>query len=391
MRAPQEREGNGKVTVPRKIEASAAERKAALQQLFPAQGYCEELQQAINVNDEARIKTVIKKQFAQIHEPSGQATFLRGYGQFFPDLAAGDTWYHERIALIPILESPPPQAPKPPTEVEGRGGWMAPAAEGLSPRKDVTFWRKRRENFDALHKEEAAPNPTNFMDTWLRVYLDEDDNQWSLQLNAGISEGFKARFEEEATEAGKALGVSPSISPLEAWLRYLFQDARERKSKYLKGGSEKGGIITPVCLASATYCSRLVNEALESTPLSEMLPAPDSGSPEPRQNTDQAETPIVGVARPAIPESTGTGGFGAASSAGTGESGIRDRRAAIDTYIDEVFHKTGKRITRTDIWKAARYKSRSEFERWERKDPKRRNSAADERFTRILNEKPHLK
>ena len=71
--------------------------------------------------------------------------------------------------------------------------------------------------------------------------------------------------------------------------------------------------------------------------------------------------------------------------------GLVDRRAMVDAYISEVFAKTGKRITRTDIWQTANYKSRTEFERWERNDPKRPNKSADENFNRILREKPHLK
>jgi hypothetical protein len=67
-----------------------------------------------------------------------------------------------------------------------------------------------------------------------------------------------------------------------------------------------------------------------------------------------------------------------------------DRRKAVDAYIEEVRQKTGKKITRTDIWKAARYRTRTEFERWERCDPRATNTA-NERFTRILSEKPHLK
>jgi hypothetical protein len=68
-----------------------------------------------------------------------------------------------------------------------------------------------------------------------------------------------------------------------------------------------------------------------------------------------------------------------------------DRRAAVDAYIEEVSSRTGKRITRTDIWKSARYKSRTEFERWERNDLEHPNKTANQRFTRILTEKPHLK
>lgn len=66
------------------------------------------------------------------------------------------------------------------------------------------------------------------------------------------------------------------------------------------------------------------------------------------------------------------------------------RRAAVDAYIAEVFQATGERLTRTEIWKLARYTTRTEFERWERCDPKTTKTAT-ERFQKILSEKPHLK
>jgi len=68
----------------------------------------------------------------------------------------------------------------------------------------------------------------------------------------------------------------------------------------------------------------------------------------------------------------------------------QDRKAAVQAYIQEVWDATGNRITKADIWRKARYKTRSEFERWERKDPKATN-AAHQRFSRLLAEKPHLK
>jgi hypothetical protein len=68
----------------------------------------------------------------------------------------------------------------------------------------------------------------------------------------------------------------------------------------------------------------------------------------------------------------------------------QQRRAAVDAYIEEIFDKTGERITRSNIWKKVGYKDRSDFERWERNDPKA-TKAAHDRFTRILFEKPHLK
>lgn len=60
-----------------------------------------------------------------------------------------------------------------------------------------------------------------------------------------------------------------------------------------------------------------------------------------------------------------------------------DRRALVDSYIESTRLRTGERITRTSIWTAAGYKSRSEFERWQRRDPQS-SKAADRTFTRIL-------
>jgi hypothetical protein len=80
-----------------------------------------------------------------------------------------------------------------------------------------------------------------------------------------------------------------------------------------------------------------------------------------------------------------------ANSAQSADSKLTDRRSTVKAYIEEVRGKTGRRITKKDIWKEAGYQTRTEFERWERQDPKHRNKAAEENFARILREKPHLK
>jgi hypothetical protein len=66
------------------------------------------------------------------------------------------------------------------------------------------------------------------------------------------------------------------------------------------------------------------------------------------------------------------------------------RRALVEAYIDREFKRTGKRITRTAIWKSVGYRSRTEFERWERND-KRATKTAHDRFMRLLENKPPLK
>lgn len=63
-----------------------------------------------------------------------------------------------------------------------------------------------------------------------------------------------------------------------------------------------------------------------------------------------------------------------------------DRRAAIEAYIEEVVRKTGRRITRTDIWRVAGYTEATQFERFQRGKGASVGSIA--KFTRILNLSP---
>lgn len=65
-------------------------------------------------------------------------------------------------------------------------------------------------------------------------------------------------------------------------------------------------------------------------------------------------------------------------------------------YIEEVFKKTGKIINLTDIWKATRYESRTEFDRWKNcfyeRHGRKTNGSANDTFTKLLLlEKPHLR
>ena len=64
-----------------------------------------------------------------------------------------------------------------------------------------------------------------------------------------------------------------------------------------------------------------------------------------------------------------------------------DRRAAVDAFIEEVFQKTGKRISRTDIWRVTGYRDRTEFERFQRGD-RRTTRSAKAAFFRTLKMDP---
>ena len=67
-----------------------------------------------------------------------------------------------------------------------------------------------------------------------------------------------------------------------------------------------------------------------------------------------------------------------------------ERRARVEAYRQDVLEKTGNRITRKEIWRKAGYESATEFQRWQRNDP-RTTLTANRNFERILSEKPHLK
>ena len=63
----------------------------------------------------------------------------------------------------------------------------------------------------------------------------------------------------------------------------------------------------------------------------------------------------------------------------------------IDAYIAEVRHRTDrKKFGRIDIWQDEGYADGTEFERWQRDDPKTTYTAR-RRFERVLATKPHLK
>jgi hypothetical protein len=73
---------------------------------------------------------------------------------------------------------------------------------------------------------------------------------------------------------------------------------------------------------------------------------------------------------------------------GSLESVAQQRRKAVDLYIVEVEAKTGRRITRSDIWRSAGYSEATQFERWEKNI--RGTAAAERRISQVLRAKPHM-
>jgi hypothetical protein len=114
--------------------------------------------------------------------------------------------------------------------------------------------------------------------------------------------------------------------------------------------------------------------------------------------TEKMPEPAVPIAESKESEAAGTANsaepLSTADKQTTATSDLHDevsRRAAVDDYIRKVREKTGKKISRADIWRAAGYTEATEFERWQGNKPKQ-SKGANERFIRVLfKERPHLK
>jgi hypothetical protein len=83
--------------------------------------------------------------------------------------------------------------------------------------------------------------------------------------DGGVSENFLERARLCVGEAGRALPDYPKGTDAEDyWLHRLYLDLVENKSDQLFAVSKEGGMILSVCVASATFCSRLQRAALEN-------------------------------------------------------------------------------------------------------------------------------
>src|SRR5437899_5572709 len=81
----------------------------------------------------------------------------------------------------------------------------------------LSIWQSFHEKFKALTDEELLRAPHNAGDRWLRAYVfygnqSSECGEWTL--SEGLDEGFRARFDLEATRAGIALGLTAATKPL---------------------------------------------------------------------------------------------------------------------------------------------------------------------------------
>ena len=82
----------------------------------------------------------------------------------------------------------------------------------------------------------------------------------------GVSENFLERVRLCVAEAGRALpDCAKGTDAEDFWLHRLYLDLLKNKSDQLFAASEEGGMIVSLCVASATFCSRLERQALDQS------------------------------------------------------------------------------------------------------------------------------
>lgn len=210
---------------------------------------------------------------------------------------------------------------------------------------------------------------------WDYVVRSGEPGQW--RLAGAVGAGPAVRFAAAARRAAIALGLTgPDL--LVAWLEFMrvrsrrFEFGRcgvEQNADGSEGNSHLCGTIWRVCEASAECCSELEGMALETD-----RDIPSVSEPKliitPELPDLRDTDPVVRLTeeQSLLTQDTSTESY---------------RRAAVDAFVEKTLRETGKRITRADIWRSAGYKTRAEFERWERCD-KRATNAANRNFTRIL-------
>jgi hypothetical protein len=170
-----------------------------------------------------------------------------------------------------------PLSPETPTDVASDGTTSEEAG------MDADVWRDFQDRFMQLADEEARIERAAPKDRLLRAYCSykEHPEVWEegkpgqglfcllktpecgvWALDDGVNENFLERFRVLAARAGVALGSPEGTDAEDFWLHRLYLDLRENNSKELFAASKEGGMILRVCVASATFCSRLQRRAI---------------------------------------------------------------------------------------------------------------------------------
>jgi hypothetical protein len=131
---------------------------------------------------------------------------------------------------------------------------------------DPNIWRGFHDEFRGLAHEELAAARAGRRGHVLVAnvsYEGPNDELGQWQVYGTRNERLRSAFDSISARAGLALQPPHGIDPRHYWLRHLFFNLLENRSKYVfqTAGNERG-TIQPVCAASAMFCNRLVAESV---------------------------------------------------------------------------------------------------------------------------------
>jgi hypothetical protein len=129
-------------------------------------------------------------------------------------------------------------------------------------------WQSFRVQFEALADEELQPSanaPRGCLTASVSYENGSECGEWFI--SGGYDEHFTARCTTLLSRAGAALNPPKGTKPLFFWLRRLYLDLLKHKSNNLCFARQdrQQGIIQLVPRTSATLCSRLEQEAVETS------------------------------------------------------------------------------------------------------------------------------
>jgi hypothetical protein len=140
----------------------------------------------------------------------------------------------------------------------------SPADLGAITHTDT--WASFHAAFDRLSKEEISCSLENRQDLRISATSMGEMKEWHFR--EGLDESFHERVLLLAIQAGAKLGTPRDSTKLNHWMYRLYLDLRARRSKLLFAPIQedpKCVSIASVCEASAIFCARLEQEAVESS------------------------------------------------------------------------------------------------------------------------------
>jgi hypothetical protein len=154
------------------------------------------------------------------------------------------------------------------TQARHTRDWSASQPDGFSVGAvtNADTWASFRAAFESLSREESSASLDDKQDCRISATSMGEMKEWLLRT--GTNENFHARLTLLVTQAGAKLGTPQGSTKLSYWLYRLYLELQGSRSKLLFAPVQENPkcvLIVSVCEASANFCARLEQQAVESS------------------------------------------------------------------------------------------------------------------------------